>query len=179
MEQRIIVAGFGGQGIQALGKILIYTGMEQGLQVSLLPSYGPEMRGGTTNCHVVISDEAVGSPLISAADYAMVFNLPSFHKFQGMVKSGGVLMVNSSLVQEKSNRTDIQTLYLPCNQIAVELGDVRAANSVMLGAFIAMTKIFDLENMHLSMQKLFGKNKEKIVSLNMQAIQRGMELITT
>ena len=137
MKEQCIFAGFGGQGMLLIGKFLAEAGMESGKHVSWLPSYGPEMRGGTANCSVVVSDKPVASPLISVADTVLAMNLPSMLKFQSEVKPGGLLLVNSSIIDEKSNRDDCDVVYVPCNHIAEEIGNPKGANVVFLGAYVA------------------------------------------
>ena len=134
MMHQIVIAGFGGQGIMTMGQFLAYAGMLEGKAVSWLPSYGPEMRGGTANCHVIISSEgAVGSPIVTDATAVIVMNRPSLAKFEPLTIPGGLLLINASLITDKSRREDIEVLYIPANEIADELKDTRVANMVMLG----------------------------------------------
>ncbi len=135
MEERIIIAGFGGQGVMAMGQLLTYAGMIEGKHVSWLPSYGPEMRGGTANCSVIVSSEPVGSPVVVNSTTAIVMNKPSLDKFEPSVNKGGRLFINSSLIEQKSKRDDIEVYYISANEIADELGNMRVANMVMLGAY--------------------------------------------
>jgi len=140
VDERVICAGFGGQGVMSMGQLLTYAGMLEGKNVSWLPSYGPEMRGGTANCTVMISDNPIGSPLIDKnGTAAIVMNLPSLFKFEGDMEKGGKLLINSSLIDRKATRDDIDVYYIPANDIAVELGNGKVANIVMLGAFIELT----------------------------------------
>lgn len=139
MEERLISAGFGGQGVLAAGMLCAYAGMIEGREVSWVPSYGPEMRGGTANCSVTVSDEPVGSPIITKPTSAIIMNIPSLNKYEPMIESGGMIFVNSSLVKDKVKRDDIKAFYIPAEKIAVELGNKKTANLVMLGAFLEAT----------------------------------------
>ena len=137
MQTEIIIAGFGGQGVLFGGQLLTYAAMDEGKEVTWIPSYGPEMRGGTANCTVVISDEEIGSPMVSNPQAAIVMNLPSLDKYEPLIKPGGVLVINESMVDRKPVRKDIKVVMLKANDIAEKLGDRRMSNMVMLGALIA------------------------------------------
>jgi 2-oxoglutarate ferredoxin oxidoreductase subunit gamma len=141
MIEKVIMAGFGGQGVMSIGKMLTYAGMTESKEVSWLPSYGPEMRGGTANCHVIVSDNEVASPVVNDATAALILNKPSLHKFEKCVQKNGFLIINSSLIDVKSSRDDVHSYYIPANDIAMELGNVRIANMVMLGAYIDLTNV--------------------------------------
>lgn len=176
-EAKIVCAGFGGQGVMSMGRLIAYTGMLAGKQVSWLPSYGPEMRGGTANCHVLVSETPIGSPIIHQdATAAIVMNLPSMHKFEGELLPGGLLVVNSSLIEEKPQRSDIHILEVPANDIALELGVDKAANMVMLGAFIGATELFGLEETAKALGKVFAPSKAQFLPKNEEALKRGAEL---
>lgn len=136
MIEQVIMAGFGGQGVMSMGQLLAYSGMLEGKNVSWLPSYGPEMRGGTANCNVIVSDDEIGSPIVTEATAVIAMNLPSLDKFEHSVMPGGTLIINSSLIERKCSRTDIDVFYIPANEIADELGNNRVANMVMLGAYL-------------------------------------------
>lgn len=153
MDERLIIAGFGGQGVMAMGQLLTYSGMIENKNVSWLPSYGPEMRGGTANCNVTVSTYPVGSPVVVEASSVIVLNLPSLDKFEDSVEAGGRLFINSSLISRKSTRDDIEVYYVPANDIANELGNPRIANMVMLGAVLEKTNVVSFE----SIEKAFGK----------------------
>ncbi len=175
---RIICAGFGGQGVMSMGQLLTYAGMLEEKEVSWLPSYGPEMRGGTANCSVTVSDKTVGSPIISKdATCAIIMNLPSLAKFEEEVKPGGKIIVNSSLIQKKVTREDIEVYYVPANDIAIELGNPKVANMVMLGAYLQTDPIVKVESVLEAFKKVFGPSKEKFVPLNKEALQKGGEAI--
>lgn len=175
MEERIIIAGFGGQGVMAMGQLLTYSGMIEERYVSWLPSYGPEMRGGTANCNVIISTDPVGAPVVVEATTALVLNKPSLDKFEKSVVPGGRLFINSSLIDRKSNREDISTFYIPANEIANELGNNRVANMVMLGAYLEVVKTVDIESIYKAFPEVFGANKAHLLPINKEALQRGAE----
>jgi 2-oxoglutarate ferredoxin oxidoreductase subunit gamma len=168
-------AGFGGQGILFAGKLLALAGMEEGRQVVWLPSYGPEMRGGTANCTVVISDNAIASPIISNPRNIVVMNRPSLEKYGPAVKSGGILIINSSLIPDSSDRKDIDVLKVPCTQIAIDMGSPKAANMVALGALVKRSGIVDYERTKDLIRHYFEKNP-KLVEVNLQAFDRGAEV---
>ncbi|MEX2445400.1 MAG: 2-oxoacid:acceptor oxidoreductase family protein [Alkalispirochaeta sp.] len=173
-ETKIICAGFGGQGVMSMGRLIAYTGMLQGLEVSWLPSYGPEMRGGTANCHVIVSDHPVGSPIIHRdATVAIVMNLPSMHKFEAELVSGGLLVINESLIDGAPERTDLEILRVRANEIAGEVGSAKAANMVMLGAFLRRTGLFSLDAVGDALQKVFGPKKMHVLPVNQAALARG------
>lgn len=177
MEERLIIAGFGGQGVMAMGQLLTYAGMIEDKNVSWLPSYGPEMRGGTANCSVILSDEPVGSPVVTDSTASIVLNKPSLDKFENSVVPGGKLFINSSLIDKKSVRDDIDVYYIPANEIAIELGNDKVANMVMLGAFLEATKLVDIESILKAFTKVFGENKAHLVPLNKEALEKGAEAV--
>ena len=178
MENKVICAGFGGQGVMSMGQLLAYAGMIEDKHVSWLPSYGPEMRGGTANCGVTVSDEEIGSPIITNdADIAIVMNLPSLIKFEKDVKPGGKIFVNSSLIEKKVERTDIEVYYIDANKIAADIGNIKAANLVMLGAVLKSTPIVDIESILEAFKKVFGTSKERFIPQNREALVKGGESI--
>lgn len=177
MDEKIIIAGFGGQGVMAMGQLLTYAGMLEERNVSWLPSYGPEMRGGTANCNVIISTEPVGAPVVSKATTAIVLNKPSLDKFEDMVVPGGKLFINSSLIERKSVRDDLQVYYIPANEIANEIGNIRIANMVMLGAYLEVTNTVSMGSVHQAFGKVFGESKAHMLPINEKALERGAELI--
>ena len=178
MENKVICAGFGGQGVMSMGQLLAYAGMIEDKHVSWLPSYGPEMRGGTANCGVTVSDEEIGSPIITNdADIAIVMNLPSLIKFEKDVKPGGKIFVNSSLIEKKVERTDIEVYYIDANKIAADIGNIKAANLVMLGAVLKSTPIVDIESLLEAFKKVFGPSKERFIPQNREALVKGGESI--
>ncbi len=178
METKIICAGFGGQGVMSMGQLLAYAGMLENKFVSWLPSYGPEMRGGTANCAVIVSDEEIGSPVITNdADVAIIMNLPSLTKFKNDVKPGGKIFINKSLIDQKVDREDVQVYYIDANELAVEAGNPKAANLVMLGSVLATANIVDSESVLEAFKKVFGPSKEKFIPLNRAALKQGAEAI--
>ena len=177
MLHEIIIAGFGGQGVMSMGQLLSYSGMIEDKYVSWLPSYGPEQRGGTANASVVISDEEVGSPVISYPTAAIVLNKPSFDKFEPLVLPGGVLIVNTSLIEAKSKRTDITIIEVPASEIANELGEPRIANSVILGAFIEYSKAVSQDSIIESLKKVLPERRHNLIPVNKKALEKGAELV--
>ena len=175
MQNDVIMAGFGGQGILLIGKMLAYAGMREGQEVSWLPSYGPEMRGGTCNCTVVISDRPVGSPVIRSPRAVLAMNLPSLDKFESDLREGGVLLINSSLIGREPKRSDLTVIKVPANEIANELGNPRGANMVALGAYIGATGAVDLEGVIEVIRETFAA-KPQVVDINIDALRRGHEI---
>ena len=174
MEQRIMIAGFGGQGVLLMGQLIAQGAMDEGKFVSWLPSYGPEMRGGTANCSVVVADEPVGSPVVTEPDVAIIMNKPSLISFEKAVKPGGVLLYNTSLIDQAPTRTDIKVIGVACNDIAAELGNARVANMVMLGAYCQAAELIALESIEEAMRHKLGAKKEKMIPVNRLAIEKGM-----
>lgn len=174
MLEKLVCAGFGGQGVMSMGRLVAQTAMEKGLEVSWLPSYGPEMRGGTANCHVIISSTPIGSPVISLdATTVIAMNLPSMKRFEGELVSGGLLIYNSSLINEEPQRTDIRSIPIEGNEIASEVGTLKAANMVMLGAYTALVEVVTVADLVAGLRRMFGASKEHFVPLNEQALTRG------
>ena len=177
MKKEVILSGFGGQGVMSIGKNLVEAGMEEGLEVSWVPSYGPEMRGGTANCTVILSDERIGSPLVETPTEIIVMNRPSLAKFEPTVIPGGTVFVNSSIVTEKVSRDDVKAIYVPCDDIAEELGNTKVSNMVMLGAYVAATQVLKVETIEHMIAEMFTGKKAKLVPLNMEALKRGMQCV--
>ncbi|RME21673.1 MAG: 2-oxoacid:ferredoxin oxidoreductase subunit gamma [Deltaproteobacteria bacterium] len=173
----VLMAGFGGQGMLLSGKLLAYAAMQKGLQVSWLPSYGPEMRGGTANVTVCISDKPVGSPYISRPQALLVMNQPSLEKFGPRVKPGGTIIINSTLVPIKCDRDDCTVLYVPANEIAEKVATARAANLVMLGAYVGLTGIVEKQLVIDTIKKEF-RSKQKFIPANLAALEAGYEIGT-
>ncbi len=173
MTQRIICSGFGGQGVMLMGQLLAYAGMIEGKNVSWLPSYGPEMRGGTANCSVIISDEPVGAPTVTEADVVFVMNKPSMVKFENTVVPGGYLFVNSSLIEETGERTDIDAHYLNATEIGTKAGTARTANIVMLGAYLEKCGVISEASLIEGLKKAFGAKKASLLPMNQTAIDLG------
>jgi 2-oxoglutarate ferredoxin oxidoreductase subunit gamma len=177
MTENVLIAGFGGQGIMSMGQMLCYGGMIEGREVSWLPSYGPEMRGGSANCMVILSDEPIGSPVFSKAGCLMVMNLPSLDRFEDSILPGGKLLINSSLIGRKSERTDIDVHYIPANDIAAELGNNRVAGMVMLGAYLKLSGALKHESVLGALKKVLGERKADLVPVNKEALERGAALV--
>ena len=177
MKREIIISGFGGQGGLAIGKNLAEAGMEEGLNVTWAPSYGPEMRGGTANCSVVLSDKPVGSPVFAHPTDLIALNEPSLVKFEAGVVPNGLVFVNSDVVTDKVSRPDLTAYYIPCAKIAEEVGNPKVANMVMLGAYVAGTKFLKPETIEEMIQEMFAGPKAKFIPLNIEAFRRGMACI--
>jgi len=174
MERAVVFAGFGGQGVLLAGRILARAAMDAGLEVTWLPSYGPEMRGGTANCTVVLSDEPIGSPIVETPDVLLAMNGPSLDRFEPRVAKGGTVIVNSSLINRASERNDLRTVPLPANDLARELGETRVANMVALGAVVRALELLPLESVQEAMAaELGGKARERLVATNRAALERG------
>jgi 2-oxoglutarate ferredoxin oxidoreductase subunit gamma len=177
MLEEIIIAGFGGQGVMSMGQLLAYAGMLEGKGVSWLPSYGPEQRGGTANCAVVINDEPVGSPLITMPSTAIVLNNPSFDKFEPKVRPGGLLIIDSSLVVRISDRKDLKIIELNATDMANDLGNARVANMILLGAFLEQTKIVTEDSVIESLKNVLSEDKHHLIDINKQALKKGASLV--
>lgn len=177
MIQEIIISGFGGQGVMSMGQLLTYAGMLEGKNVSWLPSYGPEMRGGTANCSVIISDKPVASPVVTEATTVIAMNLPSLEKFEDTLIKEGLLIINSSLIDKKAEREDVDKYYIPANEIADELGNARVANMILLGAYLAKTKVLKKESIIESLKVVLGPSKLNLIAINEEALKRGEEYI--
>ena len=177
MKKEIIISGFGGQGGLAIGKNLVEAGMAEGLFVTWAPSYGPEMRGGTANCSVVLSDKPVGSPVFAHPTDLIALNEPSLAKFEQSVQPGGLVLVNSDVVTDKVQREDLKAYYIPCAKIAEEVGNAKVGNMVMLGAYVAATGILKTETIEEMIAEMFAGAKAKFIPLNIEAFRRGMACI--
>ncbi len=174
MQSEVMFAGFGGQGILLSAKILAHAAMEQGYEVVWIPSYGPEMRGGTAYCMVVISDQPIGSPIIRNPAHLVAMNRPSLEKFAPMVKPGGVVLINSSLITVGCGRTDVDEFIIPVNDMAIALGSVKSANIVALSAFAARSHMVDTTVLQECVREEFSK-KPKLIPLNMSAVEEGFK----
>jgi len=174
MHEEVIISGFGGQGALFAGQLLAYAGMYEGRQVTWIPSYGPEMRGGTAHCIVILSDEPIGSPIIRNPSIAVVLNPDSMDKYEPLVTPGGILVVNTSLVRRKSARTDITVVEVPANDLARELGNVRVLNIVLLGTLLATRELVKPESLKMAMEKEIPAHRKQIVEPNKRALDRGI-----
>lgn len=172
MEEKIIIAGFGGQGVLSLGQFIAYSAIADNKEVTWLPSYGPEMRGGTSNCMVVVSEKAVASPIIANTDCLIAMNLPSLLKFKDRVKAGGTIILNSSLIEIKVDRDDVNVIYLPANDLANEAGNSKTANIVALGSYLKARGLFTKELVIKIINEQF-KEKPKVIPANIKALELG------
>ena len=175
MTKQFIFAGFGGQGMLLIGKFVAMASMLDGKHVSWLPSFGPVMRGGTANCSVIVSDNDVASPLVDMADVIVAMNLPSLDKFESHVRPGGVLVINSSIIERKSTRDDITVVYCDANGIAEQVGNPKGANVAILGAMLEKTNIVSVDKMVEAIRKELGEKKAKFLEGNKKALIAGME----
>ena len=178
MTTATIFAGFGGQGVLLMGYVLSHAAMLKGLNVTYFPAYGTEMRGGTANCTVIVSEKKIASPVTSRPDILVAMNYPSLVKFEPTVKEGGLVFINSALIDAKPEREDITSVPIPLGELAQELGSDRQANMVMMGAIMAKTGLLSLEETRLGMEAAL-KGKEKLFRANMIAIERGAQYIKT
>ena len=177
MTREIIIAGFGGQGVMSIGKTLTEAGLKEGHEVSWVPSYGPEMRGGTANCAVVISDEPIGSPVVSRTSELIAMNGPSLAKFEPQVLPDGLILVNSSQVEQQVSRQDVRAYYIPSMEEAGKLGNFKVANMVMLGAYIKATGALEMNTIVEMLSHVFTGPKAHLVALNVKALEAGAAYI--
>jgi len=178
MLDEIIIAGFGGQGVLLMGRLIAYTGMLEGRHVAWIPSYGPEMRGGTANCTVIVSSEEIASPVITNPMTLIAMNKQSLDKFELQVEKGGTIIMNESLISQDVKRDDVKVFKVPANEIANKLGNLRVANMVALGTYVASSKSIRMETIFQALEKSLGKKAEKIFESNKEALNRGAEIIT-
>ena len=175
MEQRIMIAGFGGQGVLLMGQLIAQGAMDEGKFVTWLPSYGPEMRGGTANCNVILSDNPVGSPIVEHPNVLMVMNNPSLDKYENAVQPGGTVFVDSTLIGRKLTRTDVEAVYIPATQMAIDMGVPTLANMILLGAIIEKTGCIDFGSVEAALHKVIPARKANLFDVNMQALNAGRE----
>jgi len=175
MQQEVIIAGFGGQGVLFTGQLLAYTAMDEGKEVTWIPSYGPEMRGGTANCTVVVADEEIGSPFVKNPTAVIAMNLPSLDKYEDLVAEGGVLVVNASMVNREVKREDIIVVSVPANDIALEMGSERSMNMIMLGALLANLDLLSLDAVEKALEAHLPKRHHKFLPANKVALRKGAE----
>jgi 2-oxoglutarate ferredoxin oxidoreductase subunit gamma len=175
MQKEIIIAGFGGQGVLFAGQIIAYAAMDTGKEVTWIPSYGPEMRGGTANCTVVIADEEIGSPLVKNAPLAVALNLPSFDKCEESLASGGTLIVNQSMVDRGAKRDDIHVIFVPCNEIAEEIGNKKLMNMVAVGALLPALSEITVQDVEKALEGHLPARHKHLLPKNFEALRRGYE----
>ena len=173
MLTQILIAGFGGQGVLFAGKFLAYKGLMEGKEVSWLPSYGPEMRGGTANCSVILSDDPVGSPIVAEPDVLVAMNLPSFEKYEKAVVSGGMMVVDSTLLSARTERTDVEAYYIPATKMANEAGIPTLANMIMMGQLIRRCSAITFDNMRESLSKVVSAKHADLLEVNLKALEAG------
>lgn len=177
MKREVIVSGFGGQGVMSIGKFLVEAGLLEGLEVCWVPSYGPEMRGGTANCSVILSSEMIGSPVVSHPTELIVMNSPSLRKFEPTVVPGGIILLDCNEVEAKTTRTDVRVIDVPCESIARELGAPKVSNMVLLGAYLQATGALKLETVQNMLRQKFTGKKAGYLPINLQALERGMKCV--
>lgn len=173
MQSSIIISGFGGQGTLFAGQVLAYAAMDKGLEVTWIPSYGPEMRGGTANCTVIVSDQEIGSPMVGHPDAVIAMNLPSVDKYLDLVKPGGYLFVNTSMVNKDVTRDDIHVVELPANDVAEKLGDKKLSNMVMLGSLLGNLDLLPIEAVGKSLKEHLPAKHHKLLPANNKALEEG------
>jgi 2-oxoglutarate ferredoxin oxidoreductase subunit gamma len=173
MQTEILIAGFGGQGVLFAGQLLAYAAMDNGREVTWIPSYGPEMRGGTANCTVIISDEEIGSPMVRNPQALIAMNLPSLDKSEPTLARGGLLVINSSVINRSARRADIRSIQIPGNEIAETIGDRRMTNMVMLGGLLANLPVLPLEAIEKALKEHLPERHHRLLPLNSQALRQG------
>lgn len=177
MLEEVIIAGFGGQGVMLMGRLLAYAGMLEGKNVAWMPSYGPEMRGGTANCTVIISSEEIASPVVSYPMSIIVMNKPSLDKFEATVQKDGLIIINESLIDQKVKRDDVAIVRVPANDIANKLGNLRVANMVALGTYVKKSGVVKLKTIFKALEKTLAGRNQKLIDLNKKALKQGEELV--
>jgi 2-oxoglutarate ferredoxin oxidoreductase subunit gamma len=177
MTTRTIMAGFGGQGVVLMGTLLSYTAMVEGKHTTFFPSYGAEMRGGTANCSVVVSDREIASPIVNQPDCVVAMNIASLNKFESRVRPGGIIFVNSSLIGRKVDRDDVEEVRVPASEIAETLGSAKAANMVMLGGIVKKTGVVSLESLSAGLEKVLSERAMALLDINKRALKKGYEAV--
>lgn len=177
MIVKTIFSGFGGQGVLIMGVSLAHSAMSKGLHVTYLPAYGAEMRGGTANCTVAVGDEEIASPVSSQPDYLIAMTLPSLTAFQNKVDAGGSIFINSSIVEALPNRQDVRTISIPCTDMAQEVGNSRAANIIMMGAFIKISEVVSPEIYLKSLETIMGSKRKALAEVNRKAFAAGFDYV--
>ncbi len=173
MTTQILIAGFGGQGVLFAGKFIAYKGLVEGKELSWLPSYGPEMRGGTANCSVILSDTPVGSPIVANPDVLMAMNLPSLDKYEDATVSGGSIFIDSTLIKRKVNREDVKAFYIPATQMAIDAGVPTLANMIMVGKMLKETGVLSFDGMVDTLKKIVSARRAELLDMNLKALEAG------
>lgn len=176
MQKGVVISGFGGQGVMLAGEILAEAGKEDGKFVTFLPSYGPEMRGGTANCHVIVSDEEIASPIIDRPEAAIVLNLPSLDKYEPLMKEDGIMILNKTLIPKEVTRTDIRVLQIDAHDIARKLGSEKVVNMILLGAYVEVEKPVSLESIKKALEKYLTGRKKELLEINIKAVEEGSRI---
>ncbi len=177
MQTEVVIAGFGGQGVLFAGQILAYAAMEVGREVTWIPSYGPEMRGGTANCTVVIADEEIGSPLVRNPQGVIAMNLPSLDKYESLLIPNGTLIVNASLVNRTLERDDVNSFFIPANEIAEDIGEKRMTNMVLLGALVTSLPVLPINAIAHSLKTHLPERHKRMLPLNLKALEAGAAFV--
>jgi 2-oxoglutarate ferredoxin oxidoreductase subunit gamma len=177
MLEEVIIAGFGGQGVMLMGRLLAYAGMLEGRKVAWMPSYGPEMRGGTANCTVIISSEEIASPIVPHPKSIIVMNTPSLDKFEPTVQKDGLIIINKSLIDQKAKRDDVGVVRVPANDIANKLGNLKVANMVILGSYIKNSGTVKMKTIFKTLEKTLTGHKQKLIAINKLALEEGAKLV--
>ena len=177
MQTEIVIAGFGGQGVLFAGQVLAYAAMDNGKEVTWIPSYGPEMRGGTANCTVIIADEEIGSPIVRNPKALIAMNQPSLDKYEPVVIEDGTVIVNTSLIDRPVERTDVQSVLIPANEISESLGDKRMSTIVMVGALLTVIPVLTIESIENTLRDHLPERHKKLLTLNFQALREGAEFV--
>jgi 2-oxoglutarate ferredoxin oxidoreductase subunit gamma len=178
MTKKTVFSGFGGQGVLMMGYVLAVAAMKDGKHVTYFPSYGAEVRGGTANCTVVVSDEEIFSPVASSPDYAVIMNKPSLAKYEGNLREGGTIILNSSLIDTHPSREDVEVVEVPANEMAKELGSDRTINMIMLGAFVSKTGITSLDSIMNGLAEIVKGKKPAVMELNRKGLDKGAEHVS-
>lgn len=178
MEFKMVIAGFGGQGVLMAGQLIAETGMHKGNNVSWMPAYGPEMRGGAANCSVIVSDEEIGAPVVEHPDVLIAMNQPSLETFGKNVRPGGTIIYNSDLIKKAPTREDVTIISVPCNTIANSVESPKAVNMPILGTVMELTGLYTMEDMKTTMENKFGQKRAHLIEANLKAIELGRSAVS-
>ena len=176
MEKGVVISGFGGQGVMLAGELLAEAGKEEGKYVTFLPSYGPEMRGGTANCHVIVSDTTIASPIIGYPKAAIVLNLPSLDKYEPLMKKDGIIIINKTLVPREVKRDDVRVLQIDAQHVAEDLGNKKVVNMILLGAYVEIEKPVKIETLKNAVKSYLTGRKAELIEVNERALEKGAEI---
>lgn len=176
MEKGVVISGFGGQGVMLAGELLAEAGKEEGKYVTFLPSYGPEMRGGTANCHVIVSDTTIASPIIGYPKVAIVLNLPSLDKYEPLMKKDGIIIINKTLVPREVKRDDVRVLQIDAQHVAEDFGNKKVVNMILLGAYVEIEKPVKIETLKNALKSYLTGRKAELIEVNERALEKGAEI---